>query len=80
MSTQVFEKTQKTIEDYIGPFLAEIITRKAVSKAGIPKENLTPVDMEMIVEKYIVPALIPLMSKEKVQECKRKIEAELKGG
>ncbi|MCX8174391.1 MAG: hypothetical protein N3F63_07295 [Thermoplasmata archaeon] len=80
MPAGLIEKTQKTIEEYIGPFLAEIITRKAVAKAGLTHDKLTNSDMAMVVEKYIVPALLPLISKEKVQECRRKIEMEIRGG
>ncbi|MEM3445537.1 MAG: hypothetical protein QW115_06155 [Thermoplasmata archaeon] len=78
MPPEMLEKTQKIIEEYIGPFLAEIITKKALSKANISVEALTISALEGVIDKHIVPALMPLLSKEKVQECRRRIVVELR--
>jgi len=76
----IVENTQKIIEEYIGPFLASLITKKAIERAGFSSQELTPAAMEQVVDNYILPALTPLLCKEKVQECRRKIELKLRGG
>ncbi|MGB9635833.1 MAG: hypothetical protein ACPL1Y_01100 [Thermoplasmata archaeon] len=78
MSSQIIHEMQRSIEEYVGPFLSEVITKKALVKVGGNKENYTVEDLKKALEMHIVPALYALLSKEKVQECRRKIESKIK--
>jgi|GEM_PF-6326238 len=80
MSADILTQTEDTIKEYVGEFLAEVITRKAIEKVGAKKENLTVEELHRALDMHIIPALLALLSREKVMECRRKIETKIKAG